>query len=96
MSLQVSDAVIWQESSGGISLYHTETGQFRTLNDTGAKVWVLVDSDGERESVISKLSLLFGGRNNALGSRIRADVDKFLDTMVADGLLTESGPAERR
>jgi len=55
-----------------------------------------VDSDGERESVISKLSLLFGGRNNALGSRIRADVDKFLDTMVADGLLTESGPAERR
>ena len=89
MSLRVSDAVIWQESPSGISLYHTETGRFLTLNETGAKIWVLVDSDGERELVISKLSLLFGGRNNVLGNRIRTEVDQFIDSMVDDGLLVE-------
>lgn len=90
MSLRVSDAVIWQESASGISLYHTETGRFLTLNETGAKIWVLVDSDGEREPVISKLSLLFAGRNNPLGNRIRTEVDEFIDSMVADGLLVEA------
>jgi hypothetical protein len=93
VSLQVNDAVIWQETAGGISLYHTETGQFLTLNETGAKIWVLVESDGEREPVISKLSLLFAGRNAVLSGRIRADVDGFINSMVEDGLLTESGRA---
>jgi hypothetical protein len=91
VSLQVSDAVIWQETAGGISLYHTETGEFRTLNETGAKIWVLVESDGEREPVISKLSLLFAARSAAMSSRIRAEVDEFINSMVEDGLLIESG-----
>lgn len=93
MSLRVNDAVIWQESAAGISLYHTETGKFLSLNGTGAKIWVLLESDGEREPVISKLSLLFAGRNAALSSRIRAEVDEFIDSMVEDGLLTESRAA---
>jgi hypothetical protein len=93
VSLQVSDSVIWQQTTSGISLYHTETGQFLTLNETGAQIWVLVESDGEREPVISKLSLLFGGRNVAIGNRIRADVDEFINSMVQDGLLVESASA---
>lgn len=92
MSLQVSDAVIWQETEEGVSLYHTETGEFVSLNGTAAQIWVLVASDGEREPVIEKLSLLYAGRNADLGSRISADVEEFIASMVKDGLLLESAP----
>lgn len=93
MSLRVSESVIWQETTAGISLYHTETGEFLMLNESGARIWVLVESDGEREPVASKLSLLFAGPDKALGRAIRADVDQFINSMVEGGLLTESGPA---
>lgn len=90
MSLQVSDAVIWQETDEGISVYNTETGDFVSLNGTGAQIWVLVASDGAREPVISKLSLLYAGPDKELGSRISADVDEFIASMLEGGLLVES------
>lgn len=89
MSLRIDDAVIWNETANGIALYHTETGEFRSLNETGAKIWVLVESDGDREQVISKLSLLFAGHNAVLGERIRGEVDQFISSMVESGLLAE-------
>lgn len=90
MSIQVSDSVIWQESASGVSLYHSETGDFRTLNETAAQIWILAANDGEREPIIAKLSLLFGGANAAVAGRIRADVDEFIDAMVESGHLVES------
>ncbi len=90
MSLQVNDAVIWQESGEGVSLYHTETGDFVSLNGTGAQIWVLVANDGAREPVISKLSLLYAGPDSELSSRIGVDVDKFIASMLEGGLLVES------
>lgn len=97
MSLHISDAVIWQESEGGISLYHTESGEFRTLNATAAQIWALVDSDGEREAVARKLSLLFAGHNAVMTARIRAEVDAFISSMVEADLLRETSdrPAAR-
>ncbi|MFJ9845586.1 PqqD family protein [Kitasatospora sp. NPDC101155] len=94
MSLHISDAVIWQESAGGISLYHTESGDFRTLNATAAQIWALVESAGEREEVVERLSLLFAGHNAALGQRIRTEVDSFITSMVEAGLLQETGAAQ--
>jgi hypothetical protein len=93
VSLHISDAVIWHETADGVSLYHIETGEFRTLNTTAAKIWVLLADDGEREAVITRLSLLFAGGNAAISARIRADVDAFIDTMVGQGLLDEKVPA---
>lgn len=93
MSLQISDAVIWNETAEGISLYHTETGDFRTLNDTGTRIWMLVDSDGEREKIISKILLQFGNGNAVMSLRIRADVAEFLDSMVGAGLIAENEAA---
>jgi len=90
VSLQVSDAVIWQETPEGVSLYNTETGDFRSLNGTGAQIWVLVADDGDRESVISKLTLWYAGRNAELGGQIRADIDEFIDSMVEGGMLVEA------
>lgn len=90
MSLQVSDAVIWQETGDGVSLYNTETGDFLSLNGTGAQIWVLVADDGDRQPVISKLTLWYAGRNAALGSKIRADIDEFIDSMVDGGMLVET------
>jgi len=92
VSLQISDAVIWQESAGGVSLYNIETGDFLTLNETAAKIWTLVASDGEREKIISELSLQYTGTNTATSGRIRTEIDDFLDSMVKGGLLAEDGP----
>lgn len=89
MSLQVSDAIIWQETAEGVSLYHTETGDFLSLNGTGAQIWALVATDGERGPVAEQLSLLYGGHNEVMRQRIRTEVDAFITTMVASGLLAE-------
>lgn len=93
MSVHISESVIWNETTDGVSLYHIETGEFRTLNATAAKIWVLLADDGERETVVTRLSLLFAGGNAAIGARIRADVNAFVDTMVGEGLLDEKVPA---
>jgi hypothetical protein len=93
VSLQISDAVIWQETAQGVSLYHTETGDFLTLNETAAKIWKLVASDGIREKIVSKLSFQFAGTNAAVRGRIRADVETFIASMIDNGLLAENGSA---
>ena len=90
MSLQINESVIWDETAGVVSLYHTETGEFLTLNETGAQVWILLAADGERESVITRLTLLFGGPSRIVRNQIRSDVDAFIDSMVNDGLLAET------
>lgn len=90
MSLHISDAVIWQETADGISLYHSESGDFRTLNSTAAQIWALVESDGDRETVIRNLSLLFAGHNPVMTARIRAEVDAFISSMVEADLLLET------
>jgi len=93
VSLQINDAVIWQESAEGVSLYHAETGDFLTLNETGSKIWLLVASDGDQEKIISKLSLQYIGTNAAVSGRIRTDVEEFIASMVTSGLLAENGAA---
>lgn len=95
MSLHINDAVIWEETGQGVSLYHTETGEFRTLNETGAKIWLLVARDGERAPVVWNMALRFGGTNAAISSRIRTEVDAFISSLVDSGLLSESVPAAR-
>lgn len=90
MSLHISDAVIWEETAERVSLYHTETGDFLTLNETAAKIWALVTTEGERAPVIWKMALAFGGTNPAISRRIRAEVDAFISSMVDIGLLTET------
>lgn len=95
MSLRISDSVIWNETANGVSLYHIESGEFRTLNETGAQIWVLVESDGDREQVSSKLALLFAGHNAVQGARIRSEVDEFINSMIESGLLAEDLPAVR-
>lgn len=99
MSLHISDAVIWQETPDGVSLYHTESGEFRTLNATAAQIWALVEDDGDRETVARKLSLLFAGHNPAMTAHIRAEVDAFISSLVEADLLQETEadqPAGRR
>ncbi|AWZ06449.1 MULTISPECIES: PqqD family protein [unclassified Streptomyces] len=95
MSLHISDAVIWQETPDGISLYHSESGDFRTLNSTAAQIWALVESDGDRETVIRNLSLLFAGHNAVMTARIRAEVDAFISSMVEADLLQETDAETR-
>ncbi|RCG29883.1 PqqD family protein [Sphaerisporangium album] len=89
MSLRINDSVVWQETAEGVSLYDIDTGAFTTLNATAARIWMLIDSDGEREPIVSKLSQEFAGGNTAVSRRIRADVQDFLGTMIERKLVEE-------
>ncbi|MFI0419177.1 PqqD family protein [Spongiactinospora sp. 9N601] len=89
MSLRISDSIIWQETGDGISLYHTETGDFHSLNESGSKIWELIASEGEREKIITRLAEEFAGDNALVTVRIMRDVDEFLAGMVQQGLLEE-------
>jgi hypothetical protein len=92
MPLQISDSVIWQDTDGGISLYHTETGSFLSLNETAAEIWQLIAAGSGRDAVVARLSLRFAGTHAVLGGVIRADVDEFIDAMLSGGLLAEGAP----
>jgi hypothetical protein len=89
VSLHISESVIWNETADGVSLYHTETGDFRTLNATAAQIWVLLADGGDPTSVGSRLALLFAGGNAAIAARIRTDVQAFVTSMLTQGLLEE-------
>jgi hypothetical protein len=91
--LRISDAVIWQESGEeSVSLYHLGEGDFLTLNESAAKIWKLVDSDGELDEILTKLSLEYAGSSQAMGGQIRSDVRRFVASMIERGLLAEGGP----
>lgn len=89
MSLRISDAVIWHETAESVSLYHTETGEFHTLNETGSKIWILVGSDGEWEPILSRLVDEFAGNNTAVAVRILTEVKAFLGSMIERGWIEE-------
>jgi hypothetical protein len=90
--LQISDEVIWQDSGDSVSLYHLDRGDFITLNESGAKIWKLVDSDGDLDGIVAKLSMEYAGTSTAMSSRIRHEVQSFVSAMVERGLLAEGGP----
>jgi hypothetical protein len=92
--LQISDAVIWQETADGASLYNTETGDFLSLNETGARIWALVADGAERAKIISKLSLQFAGTHAVLSGLIHTDIHGFIDSMIEGGLMTEAPMVE--
>ena len=93
MFLQISDAVIWQDAGEFVSLYHLDHGEFITLNESGAKIWKLVDSEGDLDGIVARLSMEYGGSSTAMSGRIRGEVRRFVDSMVERGLLAEGQPA---
>jgi Coenzyme PQQ synthesis protein D (PqqD) len=91
--LQISDAVIWQDTGEFVSLYHLDHGEFLTLNESGAKIWKLVDSEGDLDEIVARLSMEYAGSSPAMTGRIRGEVRRFVDSMVRRGLLAEGQPA---
>lgn len=90
MSLHISENVIFHETADGISLYHIESGEFRSLNATAAQIWTLLSDHGDRAAVVTRLSLMYSGGNAAIAARIKSDVDTFVDSMVSQGMLVEA------
>lgn len=89
MPLQVNEAVIWQDTADGISVYHIETGEFLMINGTGAQVWALLADGGAREPVTEQLALLYAGTDAGRVAHIRSEIDSFIDSMIEQGLIDE-------
>jgi hypothetical protein len=91
--LRISDSVIWQEQGEGVSLYHLDHGFFLTLNESGARIWKLLDGGGDLDAIVTRLALEFGGASSPMTARIRGDVQRFIATMTARDLVTQAEPA---
>jgi Coenzyme PQQ synthesis protein D (PqqD) len=91
--LRISEDVIWQDAGEFVSLYHLDQGEFVTLNSSGAEIWKLVDSVGDLDAIVARLSLEYAGHSPVLRGRIRSEVERFTTAMLERGLLAAGQPA---
>ncbi len=75
--------VAWRAFDGEVALVHPATGQLRTLNEVGARIWQLADGR-PFEALVTELLNEFDVDRTSL----EADVRAFLDDLTARGMLS--------
>ena len=78
-----SPHVNWTDTGGGLVVYDQQRGSYHELNAVGSAIWRALEGGRTREAVIERLAGLF----DADPAAISADVDPFLSSLLADGLI---------
>ena len=68
-----------------IVVMRLDTGEFFSLDGTGAAIWRLIDGTRDRKAVQMALAQHFAGDE----ASIAADVDEFLQDLAATGLIAD-------
>ena len=80
-----ADAVFAGVPGGGVVL-HTGTKRYYSLNDTGARIWALLEEHGDPERAISTIATEYGiSRDEAVTA-----VTGLVAQLTAAGLLRDS------
>jgi hypothetical protein len=99
VSIQVSPDVVWIPDSEEVRLYDASAGEFRTLNQTAARIWRLAAEGRGRTEIAEALCAQYADGDPRDTALIAADVADFIDELVAQHLLVdaveESTGAER-
>ena len=85
--LRVSSDALSRELDGEVLVLDLKTSFYFGLTGTGARIWQLIESGSSRDAIVSVLSGEYGGDADV----IAADVDAFIDDLVARGLITTGG-----
>lgn len=94
MTWCINPDVVWVESDDEVRLYNPAGGTFETLNSSGAAVWLLVAKGTNLASMVDELSRSWGAGDVAQRARIRSDVTRFVDDLVARDLLHPGSSAD--
>jgi hypothetical protein len=87
VSLEINPDVIWLESDGEVRLYDSATGEFRTLNSTGSRIWALIGAGRSETEVIAEMAREHASDDAYLGEEVARDITEFLVDMVRQELL---------
>lgn len=80
--------VISRELDGQMVLVSPEDGKIRVLNATGAAIWRLLQSAETQDAIVGALARDF----DIPLTVAKADVTRFIEDLLARGLLTRQSP----
>jgi hypothetical protein len=86
--ITVPESVLFRDLDGEAVLLETVSGKYYGLNEVGTRMWSLLQlHDGEIEAVCRVLLSEY----DAPEERLRQDLLRFIDTLVASGLVRTDG-----
>lgn len=86
--MKVPDDVVWVDDEDAVRLYHSGTGEFRTLNESAADIWRLLAAGLGEQELVDRLAEEYGAQDRAQRAAIAEDVAEFLRMLGAEGLAT--------
>lgn len=83
---QIKDDVVWREKEGVCVVLNSASGDYYTLNETGAILWKgLIDQARSLDDVSSDISALEGAPDVAI---VQQDAETMIAEWVQEGLVT--------
>lgn len=87
---RVAAAVFKRLPEGGV-LFSTETEVYFGVGEVGARIWELLPPT--TSTVEEMVAVLAAKYRDVTASQIRADIERFLGELLANGLVTHDPPA---
>ena len=84
IQVAVSDGVLFQELEGELVLLSMETGEYFSLNEVGAKIWVLITSDWSIPDILES----FMNQFDASEEQLAGDIEVFLKHLLDHKLIS--------
>jgi PqqD family protein of HPr-rel-A system len=84
LAVRIADDVIGEVLDGEAVLLHVKTGQYFTLNQSGTRIWQLIEQHGSLEAVKHALCSEF----DVDGDTAEADIAELVARLENNGLLT--------
>jgi len=83
MMLTIPTYITWQDVDGELALFDERDDRYHLLNGTAAAIWRSIAAGGDGAGLIDQLAARFGVKPE----EISADVEVFIETAAAQGLL---------
>ncbi|MFI0731266.1 PqqD family protein [Streptomyces sp. NPDC021225] len=87
MRYRIAPDVVWMADDGEVRLYDAGSGEFRTLNSTGAELWILVSEGQPVNAITSEMARRYAAADTGQTDVVVQDVRDFLDALAGQGLL---------
>jgi hypothetical protein len=88
MKLLIAKDVVFEEVDDQVVLLSLDGGRYYKLNESGSRVWALIQEHGELEKIQDEMAREY----QADEAQIRRDVAKIVSDLEANGLVQIDGP----
>jgi hypothetical protein len=87
MRITVPESVLFRDLDGEAVLLETGSGRYYGLNEVGTRMWSLLHLHGELGAVCHALLAEY----DVPKDRLREDLERFVETLTARGLVRKDG-----